>query len=61
VEVSGNLIVDFANPFAFYGNDWNIHDNTLVNCGAHRPGSAPATASSAQAPADPPRPVRIAW
>ena len=61
VEVSGNLIVDFAKPFAVHGNGWNIHDNTLVNCGDPPAGSGPGNRKLGARLTDPPQPARIAW
>jgi len=61
VEVWRNLIVDFAKPFAVYGNGWNIHDNTLVNCGDPPAGSGPGNRKLGARLTDPPQPARIAW
>jgi hypothetical protein len=57
VEVSGNLIEDFAAPFAVYGNGANIHDNQVFN-GGELP--ARNTVLPARLP-EPPKPVRMAW
>jgi len=61
VEVSGNLIEDFATPFAVYGSGWTIHDNNLFNCGDPPAGSGSNNRKLGARPTDPPQPVRIAW
>jgi hypothetical protein len=64
-EISGNLIVGFANPFAIYAIGANIHDNKVFNA------SNPVPAGNAvwrRAPLIPRnlnastgRPWRLAW
>jgi hypothetical protein len=57
-EISGNLIVGFANPFAIYAIGANIHDNKVFNASNPIPAGNTVLATR---PADPPQPQRVTW
>jgi hypothetical protein len=57
-EISGNLIVGFASPFAIYAIGANIHDNKVFNASNSIPAGNTVLVTR---PADPPQPQRLNW
>jgi hypothetical protein len=57
-EISGNLIVGFASPFAIYAIGANIHDNKVFNASNSIPAGNTVLVMR---PADPPQPQRLNW